>query len=74
MGKNIMTFAEILSEAREKKGMNKAQAASYFGWTPMYYGRYERGQLLPTKYNYDKFASFIGIEVESLIEIIRNNG
>lgn len=65
-----MEFAEALTKARISKRMNKTQVANYFGWTPMYYARYENGQLLPTKVNYKKFADFIGISVDELIELI----
>lgn len=63
-------FSNLLKKARIKKHMTKGQVASYFGWTPMYYGRYENGKLIPTRTNYEKFAKFMGITVNQLIKIL----
>lgn len=65
-------FSSLLKRAREKKHLTKSQVASLFGWTPMYYGRYENGKLNPTKTNYEKFAKFIGISVTELEKILNN--
>lgn len=63
-------FAELLTKARLKKNMKKADVANLFGWTPMYYGRYENGCLYPTKNNIEQFAKFIGIDSITLLKII----
>lgn len=63
-------FTELLTKTREKKKMLKVDVANLFGWTPMYYGRYENGYLEPTKNNIKIFADFIGITVEELQKII----
>lgn len=68
-------FATKLIEAREKKQLAKKEVAELFDWTPMYYGRYENGKLLPTKNNFEKFASFMGLskdELEAIIDSSRN--
>ena len=70
----INKFTSLLIEAREEKNLLKWQAASLFGWTPMYYGRFENGYLLPNKSNIAKFAEFIGISVEELEKIIKLDG
>ncbi|MCR4898290.1 MAG: helix-turn-helix transcriptional regulator [Acholeplasmatales bacterium] len=63
-------FAETLRKKREEKSMTKKDVAESFNWTPMYYGRYENGYLLPNKANYDRFAKFMGISVSELEELI----
>lgn len=63
-------FKEILINARKQKGLLKKDVADLFEWTPMYYGRYETGRLLPTKSNIKKFAEFIGINEAELQKII----
>jgi transcriptional regulator with XRE-family HTH domain len=67
-----MLFKDLLSEARKQKNMLKNEVATYFGWSRLYYGRYENGQLLPTKDNIVKFSIFIGIPIDALQEIIDN--
>lgn len=64
------SFKDLLIHAREEKKLNKSQTAEHFGWTPMYYGRFENGQLLPNKKNIKKFADFLGIDIKELEEII----
>lgn len=66
-------FTELLIKTREEKKMLKSDVASLFGWTPMYYGRYENGYLKPTKNNIDLFANFIGISSEKLKKIIEED-
>lgn len=63
-------FKEILIKARNKKGLNKKETAEIFGWTPMYYGRYESGDLVPNEVNLKHFADFIGLTSEQLRTII----
>jgi hypothetical protein len=43
-----------------------------FGWTSMYYGRYEKGQLIPNKNNIKVFSEFLEISEEDLMIIIEN--
>lgn len=69
----MISFRDILIEARERKKMLKKETAEYFGWTPMYYGRYESGDLLPTKNNLQKFANFIEISEDELWNIIEKS-
>lgn len=66
-------FAALLIDARNKMNMTKANAANQLGWTPMYYGRYENGYLLPTKNNIHLFANFIKISVDELEEIVKED-
>lgn len=66
----MSSFTEELKKARESKNMTKTQVAKLFGWTPMYYGRYENGYLTPTKYNLNLFANFMGMAVEELKELL----
>ena len=65
-----MSFAEKLRETRKKKCLTQAQVAENFGWTPMYYARYEKGQLLPTTNNYRKFTLFLNISKEKLLRLV----
>lgn len=69
----MVYFTQLLTEAREKKNMTKAQVAAQMGWTPMYYGRYENGYLLPTSTNMRRFAEFIGIQEKELSKIVETN-
>lgn len=64
-------FADLLVQIRSEKKMLKKEVAYSFGWTPMYYGRYENGQLLPTEKNIDIFSSFMGIPVDILTDIVK---
>ena len=63
-------FTEVLSCARKKKKMLKSEVAELFGWTPMYYGRYENGYLIPREANYEKFAKFMGVSKQEIKEIL----
>ena len=63
-------FCELLRETREKKKMLRVHVANEFGWTAMYYGRYEKGDLYPTSANIHLFAKFIGIDIDTLKKII----
>jgi transcriptional regulator with XRE-family HTH domain len=65
-------FTELLIKARESKKMTKSQVAEYFNWTPMYYGRYENGYLVPRGQNINRFADFIGISPKELEKILSN--
>lgn len=69
-----MLFHELLKETRQNKSLLKKDVARMFGWTAMYYGRYETGDILPTQSNVQKFADFIGIsktELEDIVEYSR---
>ena len=63
-------FTKLLTKTREQKKMLKVDVANIFGWTAMYYGRYENGHLKPTKNNIGVFAKFIGISIEELNKIL----
>lgn len=65
-----MSFGELLKQTRLNKGFTQAEMAKMFGWTPMYYGRYENGCLLPTKKNYKRFADFLGLSLEDFIRLV----
>lgn len=69
----MIYFKDFLIAARERKQLLKKETAAYFGWTPMYYGRYESGDLLPTKNNLQKFAKFIEINKDELWNIIEKS-
>ena len=63
-------FSELLINAREQKHMTKVDVAKLMGWTPMYYGRYENGYLVPKGSNITRFASFIGVSYDQLKKIL----
>lgn len=63
-------FSTKLRAVRLEKGLRQSDVANLFGWTPQYYARYEKGQLLPTKYNYKRFSSFMGISEKELIDLL----
>jgi len=65
-----MKFKDYLVEKRIEKKMLKKDVASFFGWTSMYYGRFESGSLLPTKRNFNLFKEFLEISDMKLVEII----
>lgn len=68
-----MTLGELLKKKRKEKRMTQECVADLFGWTSQYYARYEKDQIIPTKYNYEKFASFLGISTEKIAKIIDEN-
>lgn len=63
-------FCELLNDVIVKKKLTKVQIAESFGWTPMYFGRYCTGKLLPTQSNIQKFASLLELSCEELQKII----
>lgn len=66
-----MKFHEILIKKREEKGLLKSEAADLMGWGAMYYGRFEKGQIFPSKNNIEKFSTFLEIDSKDLLEIIK---
>lgn len=66
----MFLFSVKLKESRLKKNQSLNEAAKFFGWTQMYYGRYENSRLLPNKKNTSKFADFMNLSEEELISII----
>ena len=63
-------FTKLLKRKRENNNLTKVDVAKMFGWSPMYYGRYENGYLIPTKNNIPKFSRFLGISSNELYKII----
>ena len=66
----MLKFSTLLIEERKKKNLLMKDVAKLFEWTPMYYSRYEHGDLLPNEHNIEKFAKFIGIDKKDLKDII----
>lgn len=66
-------FCDVLKEKRIEKNMLKKDVANLFNWTPMYYGRYEKGDLLPNDKNIDMFAKFLEMTVEEVKKIMWKN-
>lgn len=63
-------FTDILFKTRKQKNMTKADVAKKMGWTPMYYGRYENGYLIPSESNLKKSSDFLGISISDLSELL----
>ena len=66
-------FANFLKQVRKELSLNKVQMAEKFSWTPMYYGRYENGKLLPTKQNVDKFVKVLNVDESTLLDLIKKD-
>ena len=66
-------FTKLLKKTREDKNMSKIEVAKLFGWSPMYYGRFENGYLNPSNNNIKKFSEFIGLSVDELNNILKLN-
>ena len=64
-------FCKLLVEKRKEKHLNKRQTAALMGVTPMYYARFEKGDLIPTKHNLYLFASFLEMDQNELWQIIQ---
>lgn len=58
-GRKMERFNVLLTNKRIEKKLNKAQVANKMGLTPMYYARFENGDLCPTKRNVKQFAEFL---------------
>ena len=65
-----MKFCERLAIKRKELNLNKKEVAKMMGLGPMYYARFENGQLLPTKANAQMFSDFLGIEKDELIDLL----
>ena len=70
MNNKTKSFKQLLIEKREQKGMLKKEVAELFNWTPMYYGRYENGNLKPSSSNIRMFSKFLDISEEELSIIL----
>lgn len=66
-------FNVMLINKRIEKKLNKAQVAKRMGLTPMYYARFENGDLCPTKRNVKHFAEFLEMSEEDVLYIIESN-
>ena len=66
-------FADFLKQKREEISLTKVQMAKKFSWTPMYYGRFENGKLLPTKQNLYKFVEVLQVDERMLLELIKKD-
>ena len=42
-------FSELLTQKRIEKKLKKSDVAYLFGWSPMYYGRFENGHIIPSR-------------------------
>lgn len=63
-------FAILLRKQRNKMKLTKKEMATHLGWTPMYYSRFENGNLLPVGKNINKFAKLLELKPAELILII----
>lgn len=63
-------FTDLLKHKRKEKGLTQKETAKEFGWTSMYYGRFENGHLIPTKLNLRLFATFLEIDIKELQKIL----
>lgn len=66
-----MEFSEFLENYRLEKNLSRKEVAAILGISPMYYGRFERGDLLPTKWNINRFSENLDIPVEELTKFIK---
>ena len=49
--------------------MTQEEVGNLFGWSSQYYARFEKDQILPTKFNCEKIASFIGKSPTEVIKL-----
>ena len=64
-------FSDLLKSRRKELGITKSQAADMLGITAMYYGRFEKDQLFPTKKNIERFYPlFKNVDKKKLIDIV----
>lgn len=68
-----MNFSDFLKKYRIENGLTKKQTAALMGWTPMYYGRFENGNILPSKKNIEKFCANLNIPIENLLPYINHS-
>ena len=66
-------FTDMLLERQKELNLMNKDVAKMFDWTPMYYGRYTKGQLKPTEANVEKFAEFLNIETSVLKKILEED-
>ena len=66
-----MDFSEFLENYRLEKNLSRKEVAAILGISPMYYGRFERGDLLTTKWNINRFSENLDIPVEELTKFIK---
>lgn len=72
-GRKMERFNVLLTNKRIEKKLNKAQVANKMGLTPMYYARFENGDLCPTKRNVKQFAEFLDMSEEDVLYIIESS-
>ncbi|WP_181372908.1 helix-turn-helix domain-containing protein [Ligilactobacillus salivarius] len=63
-----MNFTDLLLQFRKDNALTQKEMAQRLGWTPMYYGRFENGNLTPTKRNIEKFSNVLNIPVTELLK------
>ncbi|WP_455450210.1 helix-turn-helix domain-containing protein [Streptococcus salivarius] len=66
-----MDFSEFLKNYRVEKNLSKKEVAAILDISPMYYGRFEKGDLLPTKWNINRFSENLDIPVEELTKFMK---
>lgn len=65
-----MDFSEFLENYRVEKNLSKKELAAILDISPMYYGRFEKGDLLLTKWNINRFSENLDIPMEELTKFI----
>lgn len=66
-----MEFSEFLENYRVEKNLSKKEVAGILEISPMYYGRFEKGDILPTKRNIIRFSENLDIPLEELTKFIK---
>ena len=66
------TFNNYLKKYRENLSLTKRQMAVKFSWTPMYYGRYENGDIIPSDKVLRKFSDILNIDYDFLKTLVDN--
>lgn len=65
-----MHFSNFLSTYREQNSLSKKEMAEKLEVTSMYYGRFERGDLLPTTQSIKRFSEKLDIPLEELEQFV----
>ena len=65
-----MEFSEYLKKRRSELNLRCMDVAERIGWTPMYYGRFENGKLLPTEHNCKYFAKALDVPEQTIKNFI----